>query len=285
MTNKKKNDETAVAEMTVKSADELPKSPGNNRHARRAANSRRRRYNKNRIVTEDKVVYKDDSYKDKTKRVFSHGLNYAKERIASAKKKFDRPERIETVRRDLLTDCLVINRDGRERAFMPDVPPCHKILVHGCIAKVLVSKVCMLVRITRNYEKDTDKWIDGSWAITPAEYRMMQATTIQHLRRRRWFFLRRYWYEINFDGRVQPAHLFYDYELDPTASKVRLWVTREYVPVAKTDKLNDYFRFWKHKPGKAAEENVQDQKTVETAVPEYNPSLEKLPDGIIKPVN
>lgn len=240
---------STVTEIAVKSPDELPKHPGGNRQARRIKESQKRRqkkHNPNRVVTDNKIVYKDDSYKDKTKRVFSHGLQYARERIKAAKAKFDRPEHIETVRRNLNTTCLVINRDGRQRQFMPDVPPCHKILVHRNIARVLVSKVCMLVRITANYTKDNE-WIDGSWAMTPAEYRMMQATTIQHLHRRPWFFLRRYWYEIDFDGHVQPAHLFYDYEIDPTSEKVRLHVTREYVPVAKTDKFNDYFRFWKHK--------------------------------------
>ena len=250
--SKKKDTSTTVGEVAVKSQEELPKSPVSNRHARRAVDSQRRR-NKARKkesveYRDGKAVYKDDSYKDRSKRVFSHGLQYAKERIRAAKAKFDLPEKVETVRRNLLTTCLIINRDGRQRRFMPDVPPCHKILVHGNIAKVLVSKVCMLVRITSNYTKDEDAWIDGSWAITPAEYRMMQATTIQHLRRRKWFLLRRYWYEISFDGRVQPAYLLLDYELEPAATKTRLWVTREYVLVAKEDKFNDYFRFWKDKP-------------------------------------
>lgn len=225
-----------------------------NRQARRMAKRyAKRKGTREKMVTEDdvKIVYHDDSFKDKTKRVFSYGMGYVKERLAAAKKHYDLPESVESVRRPLRTTCLILNRDGRQREFMPDVPPCHKILVHGSIAKVLVSKVCMLVRITANRTKDTDDYIDGSWAITPAEYRMMQATTIQYLRRRSWFLFRRYWYEISFDGRVQPAHLLYDYELDPTAEKTRLWVTREYVPVAKTDKFNDYFRFWKTKPSKS----------------------------------
>lgn len=236
----------------TKKEDKIP-APTVNRHARRVVASQKRktqlRENKNRIVTDDAVVYKDDSYKDKTKKVFNHGMQYVRDRVAAAKEKFQLPEKIQTVRRNLRTTCLIINKDGRERDFLPDIPPCHKILVHGNIAKVMVSKVCMLVRITAN-KTAQDEYIDGSWAITPAEYRMMNATTIQHVRRRPWWFLRRYWYEISFDGRVQPAHLLFDYELDPLDKKTRLWVTREVVPVAKTDKLNDYFRFWKAKPAK-----------------------------------
>jgi hypothetical protein len=231
-----------------------------NRRARRAVSSRRRKANKNRqekIVTDNevKVVYHDDSFKDKSKRVFSHGMEYVKERLAKSKENFELPESVNTVRLWLSnlhrrTTCLIINRDGRQREFMPDVRPKHKILVHGCVARVMVSKVCMLVRITANRTKDTDEFIDGSWAATPAEWRMINATTIQYVRLRPWFFLRRYWYEITFDGRVQPAHLFYDYEMDPTTKRRRMWITREFVEVAKTDKLNDYFRFWKHKPKK-----------------------------------
>ena len=205
-----------------------------------------------RLVGKDSEAqyhYKDDSYKDKSKKVFSKGMGYVKERLAAAKAKFDLPERVLTERKDLRTTCLIINRDGRVREFLPDVKPQHKILVHRNIAKVLVSNCCMLVRITKN-ESETGAYIDGSWAMTPAQIRMMNATTIQMMRRRKWWFLRRYWYEINFDGRVQPAHLLADYQLNPLEEKTRLWVTREYVPVADTDEYNDYFRFWKFKPKK-----------------------------------
>lgn len=233
--------------------EEQPRQPVINRKARRAMGRyKRRQPRKEKVVTEEevKVTYHDDSYKDKTKRVFSHGMQYVKERLAQKNKSIDLPDRIETVRQPLRTTCLVINRDGRQRDVLPDIPPVHKILVHGCVARHLVSKVCMLVRIAANRSKDTDEWLDGSWAITPAEYRMINATTIQYLRRRRWFFLRRYWYEISFDGRVQPGHMLFDYDMDPTARRTRFWVTREFVPVAKTDKFNDYFRFWKSKPDK-----------------------------------
>lgn len=221
-----------------------------NRRARRQMERTNKRKQMTRLVDDGgKTHYTDDSYKDKTKKVFKHGMSYVKERLAAAKAKFDKPERIPTERKDLLTTCLIINRDGRVREFLPDLKPQHKILVHRNIAKVLVSGCCMLVRITKNEDKD-GCYIDGSWAITPAEYRMMQATTIQMLRKRKWWWLRRYWYEIDFDGRVQPAHLLFDYQLNPISEKTRFWITREYVPVADTDAFNDYFRFWKTKPKK-----------------------------------
>lgn len=201
-------------------------------------------------------VYTDDSYKDKRKKFFSHGLAEAKERIKAIHAKGNLKEKIDTAQQAFYrffgidvnrTSCLVINRDGRARDFLPDVPGDHRILVHRCIAKQLVSGVCMLVRITKNEDADGNI-IDGSWAIVPAEYRMMRATTIQHLKRRPFFFLRRYWYEISFDGRVQPAHMLFDYGLNPMAQKTRFHVTHEYVKVLKQDATNDYFRFWHHKP-------------------------------------
>lgn len=236
-----------------KAKEPQQQGPVINRRARRTMQRNKRHTPKDRLVkdTDDvKVTYHDDSFKDKTKKVFSHGMKYVKERLATKNKKHELPETINSVRKNMRTTCLIINKDGREREFLPDVPPVHKILVHRNIAKVMISDVCMLVRITRNRSLDEKTWIDGSWAITPAEWRMVNATTIQKLRLRPFFFLRRYWYEISFDGRVQPAHLLYDYEINPTQRKTRLWITREYVPVAKTDKFNDYFRFWKNKPEK-----------------------------------
>lgn len=243
----------------MKNKKSTPDSPVNgdsvavpkvNRHARRAMQRTNRKTRTTRLVDEKPgtVVYHDDSYIDKTKKAVTHGMQYVRDRLKAKNQHFDLPERIQTVRRPLRTRCLIINRDGRERAFLPDVRPQHKILVHGSVARTIVSKVCMLVRITANRSKDDDSYIDGSWAVTPAEYRMMNATTIQYLRRRPWFLFRRYWYEISFDGRVQPAHLLFDYELNPVAKKTRLWITREYVPVADSDRLNDYFRFWRSKP-------------------------------------
>ena len=229
-------------------------NPVVNRAARQAVKRYAKKKNKQqKMVKSDdvKVVYNDDSYIDKTKKVFTSGMKAVKERIAKKNAKYDLPERIITERRPLRTTCLIINREGKERAFLPDKKPCYKILVHRNIAKHMVSKVCMLLRITANQAKEAQEYIDGSWAITPAAYHLMTTTTIQHVKRRPFFFLRRYWYEISFDGRVQPAHLLFDYELDPTAKKTRLWITREYVPIQKTDRFNDYFRFWRNKPSKS----------------------------------
>lgn len=194
-------------------------------------------------------VYRDESYKDKTKRVYRQGMDFVKKRLSQKSESHELPERIRTERKPLLSDCLVINRDGRQREFLPDVPSRHKILVHRSVARVMVSEVCMLVRITRHEDRQGG-YIDGSWAIMPVDYRMGGITTIQHVRRRPWWFLHRYWYEISFDGRVQPASLFYDYNINVEKRRQRLWITREYVPVNKTDEFNDYFRLWKTKQEK-----------------------------------
>lgn len=201
----------------------------------------------NKVEYSDKIVYKDDSFKDKTKRVFSSGIKAARERIAEAKKVITLPTFITTARRKLRTTALLINVDGHKRTFLPDYRGRHCLLVHRNIARELVSSVCMFVRITANFD-DNGKRLDGSWAIVPAQYEMINATTIQHLRLRPFFFLRRYWYEISFDGRVQPAHLLYDYGIDPERRRQRLHVTREYLPVRNTDETNDYFRLWLHRP-------------------------------------
>lgn len=209
-----------------------------------------------RQIAPDVKVYTDDSYKDKNKKVFLHGLAAAKERIKAMHATFTLPEKVSTALKPLSrlwrrkhTTCLVVNKDGRQREFMPDVPGRHCILVHRCVARQMVSGVCMLVRITSNEDKEGNV-IDGSWAIVPVEYRMMKATTIQEVRRRPFFFLRRYWYEITFDGRVQPAHMLFDYGLNPCARNTRFYITHEYVPVRKQDATNDYFRFWHQKPSK-----------------------------------
>ena len=201
----------------------------------------------NKVEYSDKIVYKDSSFKDKTKRFFSSGIKAARERIAEAKKVIALPTFIATARRKLRTTALLINVDGHKRSFLPDYHGRHCLLVHGNIAHELVSSVCMFVRITANKDNEGN-FIDGSWAIVPAQYEMINATTIQHLRLRPFFFLRRYWYEISFDGRVQPAHLLYDYGVDPERRRQRLHVTREYLPVRNTDETNDYFRLWLHRP-------------------------------------
>ena len=226
-----------------------------NRHQRRYLDSRRKREakkrinktNANRVELTDHIVYTDDSYKDKHKVSGGKAMEYLKKRIADKNKIFHLPKFIKSTRDKLLTTALLVNKDGHQHAFLPDRPPRHCLLVHRNVARALVSGCCMFARITSNVDDDGNI-IDGSWAITPAEYRMMQATTIQTLRRRPFWFLRRYHYEISFDGRVQPAHLLYDYGLNPESRRQRLFVTREYVPIRGSDKKNDYFRLWLHKP-------------------------------------
>lgn len=210
-------------------------------------------------ISSDVHVYTDDSFKNKAKVAYTHGLQQMKERVKAINAKYELPEKINTLRAPFsrfldriihwrgYTTVRVINRDGKARDFLPDRPGDHRILCHRSIARHLVSECCMLVRITANTDKDGHP-IDGSWAIVPAQYAMMRTTTIQQLRRRPFFFLRRYWYEISFDGRVQPAHLLFDYNLNPTARRTTLYVTHEYVPVRGRDEENDYFRFWAAKP-------------------------------------
>lgn len=211
------------------------------------AASKSRKHNANRIEETDHIVYKDNSYKDKRKVVHQGVVNQAKQRIKDMHKKFALPEFIHTLRKGKVTDCMLVNLDGKERAFLPNKAPGHYLYVHANIARALVSGVCMFARVTKNKDKDGNI-IDGSWALVPAEYEMMQATTIQSVERRTFWFLRKYHYRITFDGRVQPAHLLWDYGINPAKKHQRLYVTREYVPVRKTDKSNDYFRFWYHRP-------------------------------------
>lgn len=249
------------------------KKPSLNRAARRTLAAQGRKARKgsarggsavpkdSRQISSDVHVYTDDSYKNRAKVAYTAGMQQAKERIAAINARFDLPQKINTVcqpfhrflarlRRGFLTSVVVINRDGAPRTFMPDNPGRHVILCHRAIARHLVSECCMLVRIAANTDEQGNN-IDGSWAIVPAQYAMMRTTTIQHLRRRPFFLLRRYWYEIDFDGRVQPAHLLFDYNINPTKERTRLWVTHEYVPVRGRDETNDYFRFWRDKPSKS----------------------------------
>lgn len=222
--------------------------------------SDRRQPTDHRQISPDVRVYTDDSYKNRAKIAYTSGMQQVKERIAAINARFRLPESITTAcapfsrclsalqqRRGYYTSVMVINRDGHPRDFLPDKTGRHVILCHRSIARHLVSQCCMLVRIAANEDADGHN-IDGSWAIVPAQYAMMRTTTIQHLRRRPFFFLHRYWYEISFDGRVQPAHMLFDYNINPLRRRTRFWVTHEYVPVRKRDETNDYFRFWRDKP-------------------------------------
>lgn len=219
-----------------------------NRHQQRKLKRQKPKHTRtDRVELTDHIVYTSDAYKDKRKVSGGSVMRQIRERIARKNKTIQLPDTITTTRQPLLTTALLINRDGHPRSFLPDRPARHCLLVHRSVAKQLLSGVCMFVRITSNLDADGNT-IDGSWAIVPAEYRMMQATTIQYLRRRPFFFLRRYHYEISFDGRVQPAHLLFDYGLNPMARRQRLYITREYVPIRNTNKLNTFFRFWLKKP-------------------------------------
>lgn len=137
------------------------------------------------------------------------------------------------------------------------------MLCHRKMAKVFTADVCLLVKIQKSTiekhelapggEITTEQWQDGSWSIVPCRVDKSNYTTIQEVRLRPWFFLHRYWYEITFDGRVEPAMMLHDYNLNPTLRKKHFYVTREYVKVRNQDAENDYFRFWLHKPTDYAE--------------------------------
>ena len=184
--------------------------------------------------------------------VHSDTVRMVKERIKRLNEKITLPFEVKTMQKGEVTKVKVLNIDGIERQLLPDTPAKHKILCHGRMAKVITSGMCVFSKITAHEEIEpvTQKrrWIDGSWTIAPCHPAMLRGTTVQHVRRRKWFFLRRYWYEITFDGRVQPGGMFYDYDIDPLTKTQTFYVTHEAVKVKGTDKENTFFRFWKHKP-------------------------------------
>lgn len=163
------------------------------------------------------------------------------------------PEFLVMARRKYQSTVCLINRDGKKRELLPDKKGRHVLLCHGKMARVFTNQVCLIVKIQKSFtkpdeEKSADVWHDGSWSIVPCALAMGNGTTIQDVRRRPWFFLHRYWYEITFDGHVQPAMMLADYNLHPERKKQHFYVTREYVKVRNQDAENDYFRFWLHKP-------------------------------------
>lgn len=185
--------------------------------------------------------------------------------ISRLKQKITLPFQVKTLRRGKVSTVLIINRDGRERELLPDIPGDHRVLCHGSVARTITSSMCVFSKITQSErivkskvtlgdgtEKEVEnrEFIDGSWTIAPCSPAMLNGTTVQHVRRRPFFFLRRYWYEISFDGRVQPGGLFYDYGISPLTRRKRLYITHEYIHVRYSDAENDYFRFWLHKPAK-----------------------------------
>lgn len=169
--------------------------------------------------------------------------------INRLKQRITLPFEIQALRKGEISKVVIINREGKERELLPDRPGVYKILCHAKVAKVITSQMCIISKITQ-HERITDsvrKWIDGSWSIAPCSPAMLNGTTVQHVRRRPFFFLRRYWYEISFDGRVQPASLFYDYDINPLTTRQTLYITHEFVKVRHSDAENDYFRFWRYK--------------------------------------
>lgn len=189
---------------------------------------------------------------DKNKVFHADVVRQAKERIARMKEKIPLPLFIQSLRRGKVSKVLVINRDGKRRELLPDRPDRHVILCHGRVAKVIRSSVCVFNKVTEHEEideeKDTRRWIDGSWTLAPCTPAMLRGTTVQHVSRRRWWFLHRYWYQISFDGRVQPAGMFFDYDIDPACRSQEFFVTHEYVKVEKyQDRENDFLRFWLRK--------------------------------------
>ena len=171
------------------------------------------------------------------------------------------PKILTMIRRKYLSTVCVINKPGKSRSLLSDKPGKYVMLCHGKMAKVFVNNVCLIVKIQQSFHREEDTqdadghtipgkevWQDGSWSIVPCSVDKSYQTTIQEVRLRPWFFLHRYWYEITFNGRIQPGMMFYDYQLNPALVKKHFWVTREYVKVRNQDAENDYFRFWLHKP-------------------------------------
>jgi len=219
-----------------------------NRHIRRAS----KKHQKNKGVrlldrpateAEIKEARKEQSYKD-PKKIFRKNNPFREmwEKVKKSHEHFDLPEKVNLERQPGIQKCIVINKDGRSRELLPDVPGKHKILCKGKLARFFKSDVCIFTRITQPG--------DGSWAICPAELAMATRTTIQTVKRRSWWWLRRYSYEISFDGRVQPASLFWDYGINPERESLSMYITYETIRVKGTGEINEYFRFWRDKPSK-----------------------------------
>lgn len=171
------------------------------------------------------------------------------------------PKILRMARHKFLSTVCVINRDARKRELLRDKPGCHVMFCHRKMAKVFTSDVCLICKIQQSYsttDEGSETWHDGSWSIVPCRADKSNYTTIQEVRRRPWFLFRRYWYEISFDGHVQPAMMLQDYQLNPARKKQHFYVTREYVKVRHQDAENDYFRFWLTKPSDYGEEQTEE---------------------------
>lgn len=163
------------------------------------------------------------------------------------------PDSLTMARRKYQSTVCVINREGKKRELLGDKKGRHVMLCHRKMASIFVNQMCIFAKIQKSFthgegENSAEEWHDGSWSICPCKAAMTNRTTIQEVRRRPWFFLHRYWYEITFDGHVQPAMMFSDYNLHPELKKKHFYVTREYIKVRNQDAENDYLRFWLNKP-------------------------------------
>mgnify|MGYP003307315308 CR=1 FL=1 len=179
-------------------------------------------------------------WKDARKVFHPEAFAAMKQRIKEKNAKFDRPESVNMERRRGVFRVKLINVPGRTRELLPDTPGRYYMLIPRSMARIFVSGVCQFVRISKSS--------DGSWAIVPADVGWTATTEVAHVRRRSWWFLRRYPYLIDMSGRVQPASMLYDYNIDPTRPSQEFYVTREYVKVRHQDAYNDYLRIHKTKP-------------------------------------
>ena len=226
-----------------------PNNPERPRNAKKRA-QRNAKESHRRIMQQKKELEQQQPQQEEKKKIF-HKENVAdvKKYIKRLKQKITLPFEIEALRKGGISKVVIINREGKERELLPNIPGTYKILCHSRVAKVITSDMCVIAKITQ-HERITDdgrQWLDGSWSIAPCSPAMLNGTTIQHVRRRPLWFLRRYWYEISFDGRVQPASLFYDYDINPLTKKQTMFVTHEFIKVKNKDAENDYFRFWRYK--------------------------------------
>lgn len=172
-----------------------------------------------------------------------------KRRIRRITQHISLPASVLTLRRGHIVSCLVVNRPAVPHELLPDRPAAYKVLCTAAVARIMTSHMCVFAKITqheRTADDGTRQWIDGSWTLAPCTPALLNGTTVQHVRRRRFWWLHRYHYEISFDGRVQPASLFYDYDIDPLTRRKRMWLTHEYVEVRNhPGRENDFIRFWR----------------------------------------
>lgn len=224
-----------------KKTGHLLEVPSKDQVRERVKEVRQKEASSERKPEEPKKVFHKDAF-DRVQKMIDH--LHAKAKL---------PESLVMARHDYLSTVCVINREGKRRDLLPDKKGRHVMLCHGRMARIFVNQVCIFAKIQKSFtlgegENAAEQWHDGSWSICPAKVAMSNQTTIQEVRLRPWFFLHRYWYEITFDGRVQPAMMFSDYNLHPERKKQRFYVTREYVKVRNQNAENDYFRFWLKKP-------------------------------------